>query len=226
MTHEEETTCDRCRQMKHRKHQSVHFKEPFVPERYCPSPSLEPRMSLLSPSRTYYSEKPRLQQPYSGRHRINLQIGTEQAYLNMHLPPSRSFNIIMDELQQVLQLSEYQRVHTRIYLQTVLGETEVLVNSRPNYTTERAIDYIGIPANPSNANMMTGGGTVWFWLSLFFFLVALALGLFLVVEFFVLRPRLVAVARAGVPVNPLQVNPIPNVPAIQLNAQYSNTTKI
>lgn len=155
---------------------------------------------MLSPARTYYSEKARQAAGLgqAGRFRVNVQIGLEQFHVVIQMPETRTFNYIMDELQPMFHLSEYQRFHTRIFLQTILGETEILVNSRPNYTTERHIDYVGIPLNPIRVSSVQRRAGSWRCLAIFMLIHVLALGAFLAVEFFVLRPRLVAAVRREV----------------------------
>lgn len=156
-------------------------------------------MSLSSPTRTFYNEKVRFNTGSStaGRYRVNIQIGSEQFHVVLRLPESRTFNYIMDELQLLFKLSEYQRVNTRIYLQTILGETEILVNSRPNYGTDRNIDYIGIPANPGQLPAVQRNGGVWLCFTIILLFVGATLSTFIGVEFFLLRPRLLASVSAN-----------------------------
>lgn len=113
----------------------------------------------------------------------------------------------MDELQPVLGLSDYQRIHTRIYLQTVLGETEVLVNSRPNYTTERNIDYVGIPDVPRLSQVVSSTSRLLLLSTGFMSLLAILLGIFIAIEFVILRPRIITLARLGVQFNPNTLTP-------------------
>ncbi|BFZ54214.1 hypothetical protein PYCC9005_001247 [Savitreella phatthalungensis] len=63
----------------------------------------------------------------------------------------------MDAIQPALNLTEWQRRNARCYLETLRGETEVLVDSRPNYVTFKRIDYIGVPEDGSLQDHDTTG---------------------------------------------------------------------
>lgn len=180
-------------------------------------------MSLLSPSHTYYSEKVRSAAGLglAGRYRINVQIGTEQYHVTLHLPETRTFNEILDDLQPMFSLSEYQRMHTRIFLQTLLGETEVLVNSRPNYATERNIDYVAIPANLTGVRTNGAKRSSRSCKCLVVVLLLLILGLatFVAIDFLVLRPKLMAQTRRAASGLPAQIpDKRPSVSPVIANA--------
>lgn len=197
-------------------------------------------MSLLSPSRTFYSEKARYNPGIStaGRYRINIQIGSEQFHVVIQLQESRTFNYIMDELQPVFDLTEFQRANTRIYLQTILGETEILVNSRPNYGTERNIDYIGIPANPERLPSAQRNGGIWLCFTIIMLFVAAALVAFIGVEFFILRPRLIASTKlklssegmpplaSAAPITASMVTPLPVVDPVPSAVPVANASPV
>lgn len=125
-----------------------------------------------------------------GRYRVNVQIGIDQLHVLVQLPQIRTFNLILDELQSVIKLSSFQRLHTRIYLQTILGETEILVNSRPNFATERNIDYVGIPANPTRLSSVQRNGRFFLSIAIILALMVAGLGTFIAVDFLVLRRQL------------------------------------
>ncbi|ORY76596.1 hypothetical protein BCR37DRAFT_161281 [Protomyces lactucae-debilis] len=132
----------------------------------------------------------------ASRHRINVQHAGETLCINLHLLELHTFTHIMDELEPLLKLTPYQRSHTRIYLQSKVGETEVLVSSRPHYATTRGIDYVGIPANPTpHMSRFQRRGRLWLCLFLLTLLALQAVSVLLVIELVILKPRAVRSAR-------------------------------
>lgn len=125
----------------------------------------------------------------AGRQRVNVQLAGETLCVNMHLLELHTFNHVMDELGSLFKLTPYQRSQTRIYLQSKVGETEILVSSRPHYATTRGIDYVGIPANPVRLSRTQRHARLWLCLFLASFLALQVLTAFLVVEVVVLKPR-------------------------------------